>query len=103
MGILFGWPNQLLMAAFGIALSAMVVLGYAMWWRRRPAPGSPVLTVTQAWGRLPATQRAIAILLAAVLGWSLPLMGISLLAFLVIDVVRWRIAARSRARSYMQA
>jgi hypothetical protein len=30
-------------------------------------------------------------------------MGISLLAFLVIDVVRWRIAARSRARSYMQA
>ncbi|CAM3741088.1 PepSY domain-containing protein [Bordetella sputigena] len=93
MGILFGWPNQLLMAAFGIALSTMIVLGYAMWWRRRPAPGSPVLTVTQAWSRLPGAQRGIAVLLAAALGWSLPLMGLSFLAFLLVDVLRWRLAA----------
>ncbi|ARP82830.1 hypothetical protein CAL12_19770 [Bordetella genomosp. 8] len=93
MGILFGWANQLLMAAFGIALSTMVVLGYAMWWRRRPVPGSPVLTVTQAWGRLPGWQRGVAVLLAAALGWSLPLMGLSLLAFLVVDLLRWRLAA----------
>lgn len=94
MGILFGWPNQLLMAAFGIALSTLIVLGYMMWWRRRPAPGSPVLTVTQAWKRLPALPRGIAVLLAAALGWSLPLMGLSLLAFIVVDAMRWRLAAR---------
>ncbi|ANN68080.1 PepSY-associated TM helix domain-containing protein [Bordetella bronchialis] len=102
MGILFGWPNQLLMAAFGIALSAMIVLGYAMWWRRRPAPGSPVLTVTQAWKRLPAMPRAIAVVLAVALGWSLPLMGLSLLAFMAVDVVRWRWSGRSRAGAYLQ-
>ncbi|AOB32213.1 hypothetical protein AKI39_18060 [Bordetella sp. H567] len=100
MGILFGWPNQLLMAAFGIALSIMVLLGYVMWWRRRPAPGSPVLTVTQAWGRLSAIPRGIAALVAAALGWSLPLMGASLLAFMLVDVLRWRLAARPRSGAY---
>jgi uncharacterized iron-regulated membrane protein len=99
MGILFGWPNQLLMAAFGIALSAMIVLGYAMWWRRRPAPGSPVLTVTQAWNRLPVVQRGVAVLLAAALGWTLPVMGLSFLAFLLVDVMRWRLAGRAIAFS----
>ncbi|OZI61735.1 PepSY-associated TM helix domain-containing protein [Bordetella genomosp. 11] len=100
MGILFGWPNQLLMASFGIALSSMIVLGYMMWWRRRPAPGSPGLTVTHAWKRLSAMQRGIALVLAAALGYGLPLMGLSLLAFMMVDVVRWRMATRPGAGSY---
>jgi uncharacterized iron-regulated membrane protein len=103
MGILFGWVNQLLMAAFGIALSVMIVLGYAMWWRRRPAPGAPVLTVSQAWRRLPAGQRWAALLLALVAGWALPLMGLSLLAFMLVDVMRWQLAGRARQHSHSQA
>jgi uncharacterized iron-regulated membrane protein len=103
MGILFGWPNQLLMAAFGIALSTMIVLGYAMWWRRRPAPGAPVLTVTQAWTRLPHWQRGIAVLLAAGIGWGLPLLGLSLLAFMLIDLARWRMSRRAARRGYIEA
>jgi uncharacterized iron-regulated membrane protein len=103
MGILFGWVNQLLMAAFGIALSVMIVLGYAMWWRRRPAPGAPVLTVSQAWRRLPAAQRWAALLLALALGWTLPLMGVSLLAFMLVDMMRWQFAGRARQHSHSQA
>jgi uncharacterized iron-regulated membrane protein len=103
MGILFGWLNQLLMAAFGIALSAMIVLGYAMWWRRRPAPGSPALTVTQAWRRLPAAQRWAAVLLALALGWTLPLMGLSLLAFMLVDMTRWQVYGRARQHSHSRA
>ena len=40
MGILFGLPNQLLLAAFGLGLCLMIVLGYRMWWSRRPAAGA---------------------------------------------------------------
>ncbi|WP_144629918.1 PepSY-associated TM helix domain-containing protein [Bordetella genomosp. 13] len=99
MGILFGWPNQLLMAAIGTALSAMVVLGYRMWWLRRPVAGTGALTLTQAWLGLSGGLRAVVATVAVVLGWCLPVMGVSLLAFLAVDVVRslWR-GERAQAR-----
>lgn len=88
MGILFGWINQLVLAAFGLSLAGMVVMGYAMWWRRRPAAGTQGATLTDAWRRLPAVGRAIAVITAVVLGWSLPVMGASLAGFVLVDV--WR-------------
>ena len=97
MGILFGWPNQLLMGAIGLALSAMIVLGYRMWWLRRPAAGAGAQTVTQAWAALGWPARIAALAVAAALGWCLPVMGVSLLAFLLVDVVRsWRLQAATR-------
>lgn len=91
MGILFGWVNQVVMAAFGLTLSLMVVLGYMMWWKRRPAPGAPLQTVAAAWMRLSWTARLLCVVVAVALGWSLPAMGVSLLAFLLVDTVRWRL------------
>jgi uncharacterized iron-regulated membrane protein len=92
MGILFGWPNQLLMALLGIALMVTTVLGYRIWWRQRPAPGSPPRTLVLAWLRLGWPVRVATIGLAAALGWSLPLVGVSLAAFLLVDLARWRLA-----------
>lgn len=40
MGLLFGLPNQLVLLAVAVGLAAMVVWGYAMWWKRRPSRGS---------------------------------------------------------------
>ena len=99
MGILFGWVNQLIMAAFGIALSVIVALGYIMWFKRRPAPGAPVQTVVAAWRALPMGSRVMAIVAALALGWSLPLMGVSLLAFLLVDLARWTLQRRRHART----
>lgn len=91
MGILFGWPNQLLMAAIGLALTTMIVLGYRMWWLRRPAAGASGQTLTQAWRELTWPGRILAAVAALALGWCLPVMGVSLLAFLVVDALRsWR-------------
>lgn len=94
MGILFGLANQLLLAAFGVALSCMIVLGYLMWWRRRPAPGS-LQPLLQAWQRLGPAARAASLTLAATLGWCLPVLGASLLLFLLIDLLRWRRARQA--------
>jgi uncharacterized iron-regulated membrane protein len=97
MGILFGWPNQLLMGAIGLALSAMIVLGYRMWWLRRPAAGAGAQTLTQAWAALGWPARIAVLAVAAALGWCLPVMGVSLLAFLVVDVLRsWRLQLPTR-------
>lgn len=87
MGILFGWPNQLLMAAVGAALTVMIVLGYRMWWLRRPAAATGQ-TLTEAWRVLGWPLRVAVIAVGAVLAWCMPVMGASLLAFLAVDVLR---------------
>lgn len=92
MGILFGWPNQLLMAGLGIALMVTTLLGYRIWWRQRPAPGSLPRTLVQAWLRLGWAGRVGAVVVATALGWALPLVGASLTLFVALDMARWRLA-----------
>lgn len=89
MGLLFGLPNQLVLLATAAGLAAMVIWGYVMWWKRRPTRGS-------AWalGR-PAPRGAflrgnwlgiLATITAMVLlGLAVPLLGWSLLAFVLLD------------------
>jgi uncharacterized iron-regulated membrane protein len=102
MGVLFGVANQLVLVAFGVGLITLIVLGYRMWWRRRPTRGRggwqggrPVPR-----GRLRRAGRPtalVAIVMAVAIGWFAPLFGISLLAFLAIDVLLGR-----RARTTAQ-
>lgn len=95
MGVLFGLPNQLLLIAFGLALCAAIAVGYRLWWLRRPAAAAsnPLQTLTRSWLALPAGGRAATFIIAALLGMALPVMGVSLLLFVAVDVVRWRMRA----------
>lgn len=97
MGVLFGWPNQLLLALFGFGLCATIVLGYRMWWIRRPAlpAQNPAQTLLVAWLAMPRYAQAASLIVALALGWALPVMGGSLLAFIAIDLLRWRKAQRA--------
>lgn len=90
MGLLFGLPNQLLLLAAMLALVTVIVLGYRMWWTRRPtkadarfaagrAPRRGALRRTSLWVTVPLAAAAV------FLGWFLPVLGLSLLAFLVLD------------------
>jgi uncharacterized iron-regulated membrane protein len=104
MGVLFGLPNQLALAALATGLSCMVVWGYRMWWQRRPtAAGRVAVGAPPAAGALRRIPRTALLPLAAVVvlvGWFLPLLGITLAAFLVIDLllgVRRRGAASAAA------
>ena len=92
MGILFGLPNQLLMATLGILLALTTILGYRIWWRQRPAAGAIPRTLVQAWLRLAWPTKALAIASAMALGWASPLLGSSLAAFVLIDIARWKLA-----------
>ncbi|ALB63755.1 Uncharacterized iron-regulated membrane protein; Iron-uptake factor PiuB [Cronobacter condimenti 1330] len=92
MGILFGLPNQLMLIAFGVALCAAIVLGYRLWWLRRP-PGplvSPAATLSQGLANLPLIWRIITLTAAVLLGLALPVMGVSLAIMLIMDYWRWR-------------
>lgn len=103
MGTLFGLLNQLLLLTVAILLITIIIRGYRMWWQRRPTRSS-ALTV----GRPPlrgGIRRApvlgvIALAVAAVaVGWFLPLLGITLVAFLVLDVAIGTVMTRRRRPS----
>lgn len=84
MGLLFGLVNQLALAALAVALVTVIVRGYLMWWRRRPTNGGRP-PARGAWrGISPVTIAALAVA-AATIGWFIPLLGLSLLGFLVVD------------------
>lgn len=91
LGFLFGVLNQLLLLGVALALLTVIVRGYRMWWQRRPTRGSD-----WAVGRPPqrgglrevhAAAALVIVLTAAAVGWFLPLLGISLIGFVVVDLL----------------
>ncbi len=96
MGLLFGLPNQLVLAAAMIALIALIGWGYRMWWQRRPrhaVVGRPY--PRGGLRRLPWPPVAFAAPVVAAVGWFVPLLGASLVGFLILDVL---IGLRRRRR-----
>ncbi|OSN03774.1 PepSY-associated TM helix domain-containing protein [Lonsdalea iberica] len=92
MGVLFGLPNQLLLAFFGIGLCSMIVWGYRLWWVRRPRGSvsqNPLQSVTDAFLSLSLTSRVLIAIAALGIGLFLPVMGISAVIFIFIDSLRW--------------
>jgi uncharacterized iron-regulated membrane protein len=89
MGFLFGLANQLLLLGVAVATVVLIVVGYRMWWQRRPTRGArwragrtPRRGVLRPLS-LPAVAGVAAGALA--IGWFLPLLGLSLLGFLLVD------------------
>ena len=90
MGVLFGVANQIILAIFGLSLCLMIIWGYAMWWIRRPQAGSTAKPALQAWSKLSSQQKIMTLLIAIALGLFMPVMGVSLIVFLLIDLYRWK-------------
>jgi uncharacterized iron-regulated membrane protein len=90
MGLLFGVANQILLTLLAVGLIAVIGWGYRMWWLRRPARGDARAgrpPVRGAWRRIPGRVLAPVLVVTAVVGYYLPVFGLSLLGFLVADVI----------------
>jgi uncharacterized iron-regulated membrane protein len=88
MGLMWGLPNQILLFVTALGIAVMVVFGYVMWWQRRPtggrvgrAPTAGALTRAPWWGS------GLVAVGAIVIGAFLPAFGVTLFAFVVIDVL----------------
>lgn len=99
-GSLFGLANQLVLLALAAGITASVLWGYRLWWQRRPDSGTrlgvgrPV--PRGALRRLPLPVLAAVVVVTAAVGWAMPVLGVSLVAFLVVDAalgLRHRAAA----------
>lgn len=97
MGLLFGVWNQLVLVFFGLGTCTLIGWGYFLWWQRRPkmtTGRSPATTLIHGWRALPLLMRWVFLALVVALAFSLPVMGVSLLLFLIVDQLRWLWQAR---------
>ncbi|QWF85272.1 PepSY-associated TM helix domain-containing protein [Amycolatopsis sp. CA-230715] len=90
MGLLFGLANQIALTVLAAGLIFLVCWGYRMWWHRRPTRGSTRFgrpPLRGAWRRVPGRVLAPVLVATAAIGYFLPVLGVSLLGFVVLDVV----------------
>ncbi|MEV4969944.1 PepSY-associated TM helix domain-containing protein [Streptomyces scopuliridis] len=106
MGLFLGVTNQLALAALALSLILIICWGYRMWWLRRPTKERKLSAGRAiprgAWRKVPLTALLPLAAAVALIGWFLPLLGISLLVFLVLDgllALRARARARTAART----
>lgn len=99
-GVFLGLANQLTLAALALSLILLILWGYRMWWLRRPTKdrklsvGRPM--ARGAWRKVPLPALLPLVATTALAGWFVPMLGISLLAFLVVDTA---LGAVARARA----
>ncbi|MFK4087936.1 PepSY-associated TM helix domain-containing protein [Kribbella sp. NPDC020789] len=106
MGLLFGLVNQFVLLIVAGSVVVMVIWGYRMWWLRRPTRGHAFRfgrpARRGAWRELPIPALLLVLVLAVGAGLFLPLLGLSLVAFVVVDLgigfYRWRAAVPEPAR-----
>ncbi|CAL9336512.1 hypothetical protein SUDANB176_00176 [Streptomyces sp. enrichment culture] len=108
MGTLFGAVNQIVLAVIALGLTVGIVLGYRMWWQRRPIREERRAPVGRApargaWRQLPWPALAAAVPLIIAVGWAFPLLGWSLLAFLCLDALLGLIHRRRADRAAVRA
>ncbi|MEY9996476.1 putative iron-regulated membrane protein [Streptomyces sp. V4I8] len=98
-GVLFGLVNQIALMLLALSLIVLIVLGYRMWWQRGrgSAFGRPV--PRGAWQQVPPQILVPLVAVVAVVGYFVPLLGISLAAFIVVDVVLGEVAHRRGKRT----
>lgn len=98
-GVLFGLVNQILLMALTLALILLIVWGYRMWWQRGrdSAFGRPI--PRGAWQQVPPQILVPLVVFVAVIGYFVPLLGISLAAFIAVDVVLGEVSHRRGKRT----
>ncbi|WP_438314815.1 PepSY-associated TM helix domain-containing protein [Streptomyces sp. HUAS TT3] len=98
MGQTFGLANQIALAALAVALMFLIFWGYRMWWLRRPTKDRTLSAGRAqprgAWRKVPVGMLLPLLAVTAVVGWFVPLLGMSLVAFLAIDVLLGAVAVR---------
>ena len=97
MGSMFGVANQVVLFLVASGIAAMVVMGYVMWWKRRPTGGSARRVGSaprEALPQAPLGGIALVVAVAIGVGFLLPLVGVTLAAFVIGDAIVQSVRAR---------
>lgn len=89
MGLHFGLINQIVLFVFALALMVMCAWGYLMWWQRRPKGerGFGPAPTRSSLRQVPLWAWALTAVFTVAVGIFVPLLGISLLVFILGDTL----------------
>lgn len=93
MGVLFGWPNQLLLILFAIGLCITIVLAYRTWWQTTDFKKTTIDFSRRAvvmWSNGSLIQRVGLVFILMVTGISLPIFGVSILMALMMVMLGYK-------------
>lgn len=104
MGLLFGLANQIALLLLAATILTLIFFGYRMWWQRRPTRSDRKASFGTApkrggWQQLPLWFVIPAPLVLIAVGIAMPLLGISLVAFLVLDGIIGVVRSRKQERT----
>ncbi|GAB3678664.1 PepSY-associated TM helix domain-containing protein [Saccharopolyspora tripterygii] len=86
-GTLFGIANQVVVSTLALGTLVLTGFAYLMWWRRRPTGAAWPSPPGPVWRALPRAALIGAVVLGAILAWAMPVLGVSLIGFLVLDSI----------------
>jgi uncharacterized iron-regulated membrane protein len=92
MGLLWGLPNQLALAALALGLLGVLFWGYRMAWLRRPT-GRALPSAPGGRGALRELSQPVAfgvVVVTVAVCWAVPVLGVTLIGFLALDAVLHR-------------
>ncbi|WP_433783485.1 PepSY-associated TM helix domain-containing protein [Actinomycetospora sp. CA-101289] len=98
MGYLFGVANQVVLAVLALGLACVVVWGYVLWWRRGPGRRPGHVPADGVLRSLPRGLLAAVVVVTIAVGVAVPLLGASLLAFLLLETLLDRRRVQDEAR-----
>ncbi|MGI5131177.1 PepSY-associated TM helix domain-containing protein [Pseudonocardia sp. CA-107938] len=85
MGLLFGLANQVILAVLALGIICLVIWGYRMWWLRRPTGGG--VAGSPGGNQRPGPGAVLTVgLVAVAAGMFLPVLGVTLVLFLLSDL-----------------
>jgi uncharacterized iron-regulated membrane protein len=94
-GTLLGLVNEIVMALLAIGALVLLALGYRMWWRRRGSANVSADVRGPSLVQLEPRVGVGVVLATVVVAWAMPVLGVTLVGFLLLDVA----VSRSRRTS----
>ncbi|MBC2680851.1 PepSY domain-containing protein [Corynebacterium sp. 4HC-13] len=93
MGMLFGIYTQIALGLLALAILALVIYGYTMWFKRGRGSRAGSLPAPIVWSELPVWARVVIPLVLLAYCIVAPLFAVSLVVFAVISLI-WRLSTR---------
>lgn len=86
-GTFLGIPNQIMVVTTAVGATVILVLGYGMWWRRRPRRGSLPYAPGADYRSMRRTTIIGICIVVCLMVWLVPLLGLGLGLLMLLDML----------------